>query len=306
MVRLIKKGIRLLTKPHIILRYLAANQHLNWMSDELYLKLMYRGYFGKKLDLNNPKTFNEKLQWLKINDRNERYTRLVDKIAVREYIAKNFGSDLLIPVIGVWNSIEEIDFSKLPNSFVLKTSHDSGGVVVCKNKENMDIDILKKKLSRSLNLNYFYGTKEWPYKNILPKIYGEHLLVDNSNEDLIDYKMMVFNGKLYCTLVVSNRFSKNGPFMDFYDINWNKLPFKRKNKPNSQTIIKKPYNYDKMKQISEEIGEKLDFVRVDFYEVNKKLYFGEITFYPASGFEQFEPEEYDLLLGDLLKLKEKL
>lgn len=268
----------------------------HYLPDKLYLKLWYRYVTGEKLNLNNPQTFNEKLQWLKLYDRNPLYTKLVDKYEVREYIKEKIGEEYLIPLLGVWNNVSEIDFESLPNQFVLKTTHDSGGVVICKDKENFNIEKAKKFLSKHLQNNFYYSGREWPYKNVKPRIIAEKYL----DFDIKDYKFMCFNGKMKCSFVCSERHT-NGLKVTFFDKDWNKLPFERVF-PCSKDILDKPKMYDRMLIVSEILSTNIPFVRVDFYEIDNKIYFGELTFYPGNGIEWFNPKKWDYKLGDMINL----
>jgi hypothetical protein len=297
-----------LKNPVLIIQYLGARNKMLWMRESLYLKLLFSVKTGKKLNLENPKTFNEKLQWLKLYDRNPEYTKMVDKYEVREYIKEKLGEEYLIPLIGVYDSFDEIDFDQLPNQFVLKCTHDSGGLVICRDKNNLDLNQAKKKINKSLRRNYYYAFREWPYKNVKPRIVCEKFMVDESGTELKDYKLMCFNGKVKCIFVCLNRNTQAGLNIDVYDTDWNLMPFGRPHHPNSGKEIPKPKTFNKMIEFAEKLAKDIPFVRIDFYERNGALYFGEITFYPGSGFEKFDPESYDELLGswiDLPKLKEK-
>lgn len=299
-----KQLYRILTSSYWRKRYVLATPIGKRLPDNIYLKLMYKVMTGQKLDLNNPKTFNEKLQWLKLYDRNPLYTTLVDKFAVREYIKDKIGEEYLIPLLGgPWKSVDEIPFDTLPNQFVLKTTHDSGGVVICKNKAEFNIQAAKEKLNKSLKHNFYYGGREWPYKNVPPQIIAEKYMVDESGEELKDYKLMCFNSKVKASFVCSDRFSKDGLKVTFYDSDWKRLPFER-HYPASKVDIDKPKSYEEMVHIAEKLSENMKFVRMDFYEINGKVYFGEFTFYPGSGFEEFNPPEWDEKLGEWIKLSE--
>ncbi|EYE87682.1 glycosyl transferase [Fervidicella metallireducens AeB] len=276
-----------------------------FVPDKLYLRLQYKNFTGKKLDLNNPQTFNEKLQWLKLYDRNPLYTQLVDKYEVRKYIAETIGEEYLIPLIGVWDKFEDIDFSKLPNQFVLKPNHTSGNIFICKDKSKIDYVELRKEVNMWLKRRYYWVHREWPYKNVKPRIICEKYMVDESSVELKDYKFMCFNGEVKCSFVCLNRYSSNGLNVDFYDMDWNPMPFER-HYASSGTVITKPKNFDKMVKFAEKLSKDMSFVRVDFYETNGQLYFGELTFYPGSGFEEFTPESYDYLLGSWIKLPSKI
>lgn len=272
------------------------------MDDEEYLKRKYKSIMHKELDLDNPKVFNEKLQWLKINDHNPNYTMMVDKYKVRDYIKKELGEEYLIPLIGVWDNPDDIDFDSLPNQFVLKCNHNSGlGMCICKDKSKLDIEKVKKELRKGLKQDYYLTGREWPYKNVPRKIVAEKYMIDNMHGELMDYKFMCFNGKVECSFVCSDRFDDDGLKITFFDRNRNVLPFER-HYPKSNKPIEKPFNYDKMIEFSEKLSQKMSFSRIDFYEIDKRLYFGEITFFPGSGFEEFTPESADEELGKLIKL----
>ena len=276
----------------------------NWLPDSLFLKLNFWARMDKKLSIVNPNTFNEKLQWLKLYDRRPEYIQMVDKYEVRKYISEKIGEEYLIPLLGVYKHFDEIDFNKLPNQFVLKCTHDSGGVVICKDKSNFDIESAKKKFGKYLNRNYYYNSREWPYKFIEPRIICEQYMVDEREDELKDYKFMCFNGEVKCSFVCLNRNSSKGLNVDFYDMEWEPMPFER-HYPSSGEITQRPNQFDKMVGFSEQLSNDIPFVRVDFYEIDGQLYFGELTFYPGSGFEEFNPERYDYLLGSWINLPNK-
>ncbi len=272
--------------------------------DKLWLKLMYRRIMGSSLNISYPQTFNEKLQWLKLYDRNSEYTLMVDKYAVKDYVAEKIGEHYLIPTLGVWESFDEINFDNLPNQFVLKCTHDSGGIFICKDKCSFDMRLAEQKLSRNLKINYFWGTREWPYKNVEPRIIAEKYMENLSGEDLVDYKLMCFNGEPKCIFVCENRSSKENFTITVYDTDWNIMPFGRKY-PKREQPGEKPSTYKEMVELAKKLSENIPFVRVDFYEVQGKIYFGEMTFYPGAGFEKFNPSEWDKKLGDWLVLPNK-
>ena len=281
--------------------YLSELGFYNNMSDEEYLSRKFQLFFGKKPDLQSPKTFNEKLQWLKIHDRKPEYTTMVDKYAAKQYVADKLGEQYIIPTLGVWNHFDDIDFERLPNQCVLKCTHDSGGLVICKDKGIFDKDAAKKKIEKCLKRNYYWSGREWPYKNVQPRIIAEMYMSDGTEKELNDYKLMCFNGKVKATFVCSNRFSKEGLNITFYDTNWKRMPFERYTHPASRTEIRKPASYEQMVKLAEQLSQKIPFLRVDFYEVKGKIYFGELTFYPASGMEKFNPEDWDVTLGEWIK-----
>lgn len=294
-MHMLKKIKKILKNPTILVLHLGNRGFLNWIPDDLYLKLVFFSKIGKKLDLNNPKTFNEKLQWLKLNDRNNQYINLVDKYEVRKYIEKNIGSQYLIPLIGVYNSFDDINFDILPDSFVLKCTHDSGGVIVCKNKKNFNKEKAKKSINKWMKRNYFYGGREWPYKNINPRIICEKYMVDDSGIELKDYKIMCFNGEPKVIQYHCDRFIKHRQY--HYDIEGNLLPFNNQGYSNEGAPKLDMDIINKMLPLSRKLSEKIKHVRVDFYFINGQVYFGELTFYDASGFEPIVPEEYDYILG---------
>ena len=270
----------------------------NFMPDEMYLKFMFRLRMHRKLNLRNPKFFNDKIQWTKLYDRRPEYTTYVDKYAVKQYVAKKIGSQYIIPTIGVWDDFDDIDFDKMPDKFVLKCTHDSGGLVICNDKEKLDIEQARKKINKCLKRNYYWMGREWPYKDVPHRIIAEQYMAD----DLRDYKLFCFDGVPRMTLVCSERFTKDGLKEDFYDGAWNHLNVQRPAHGNAILPIQRPKQYELMKKLAAKLSEKMPFARIDFYEINEKVYFGEITFYPASGFEGFKPEEWDLKLGEWIKL----
>lgn len=287
-----------------IFRALARRHVFDHMSDETYLKFSYRIIMGKELNLDAPKTFNEKLQWLKLNDRKDIYTKMVDKYEVKAYVADIIGEEYIIPTLGTYDDFNEIDFSVLPDKFVIKCTHDSGGVVICKDKSKLNIAEARDKINTCLKRNFYYVGREWPYKNVKPRITVEELIEDNENEDLNDYKFMCFGGKVKCSFVCTDRRSADGLKVTFFDKDWNKMPFSR-HYPSSDKTIEKPKNYNKMIELSEKLAKDLCFVRIDFYEANGKIYFGEITFFPGCGLEEFTPDEWDYTLGSWIKLPER-
>lgn len=271
--------------------------------DRFYLQALFKAKMGKKLDLNNPQTFNEKLQWLKLYNRKREYTKLVDKYAVRQYIAETIGEEYLIPLVGgPWKSVEEIDFDELPDQFVLKCNHDCGSVIICRNKASFDIGYAKKMLAKAMRRNYYKGTREWPYKDVPPQIIAEKYMASCNASELTDYKIMCFNNIPRCIFTCTDRNMHNELKVTIFDLHWNRLPFERHYYPASNTPIPRPQNLDNMLKLSRILSENKPFTRIDFYEIEGKTYFGEITFYPGSGLEEFSPEEGDYTLGSWLEL----
>lgn len=267
--------------------------------DKMYLTLMFYIKMHRKINWNNPKTFNEKLQWLKLYDRNPEYTTLVDKYKVKEFVVKTIGEEHIISTLGVWEKFEDINFDALPNQFVLKCTHDSGGVVIVKDKEKIDIPLIREKIEKAMKVNYYYLGREWVYKHVEPRIICEEYIGSDENE-LIDYKLMCFNGKVKCTFICSNR-ERGKLFVNFYDRKWNPMPFIR-HYPKNEKEFSKPILYENMVSLAEKLAQNIKFVRVDFYIRGEKILFGEMTFYPGNGMEKFEPEEWDRKLGDWLEL----
>lgn len=274
-----------------------AQKKMLKLSDEHFLKLKFYNIFGRKLDLNNSITLNEKLQWLKLYDRKDIYTTMVDKYEVKKYVADIIGEEYIIPTLGIYDIWEEIDFEKLPNQFVIKCTHDSGGLAICRNKKDFIKENAKKKINKSLKHNFFYQEREWPYKNVKPKIIIEKYMGDNLN----DYKIFCFNGIPKYILVCSNR-KGNQKNTDFYDTEWNLMPFTRANHKNNPEKIEKPKKLDEMLKIASKLSKDIPFIRVDLYNIKSKIYFGELTFFPSAGFEGFSPKEWDEKLGNMIKL----
>lgn len=280
-----------------------------WFPDALYLWLMYFFQTGKRLHLKHPKTFNEKLQWLKLHDRKPEYSTMVDKYAVKDYVANIIGKEYIVPTLGVWDSPEEIAWDELPSQFVLKTTHGGGskGVIICRDKEKLDkakaISSLRSAMKRDLYKNF----REWPYKNVKPRVIAEEYLQDNPSTSprqggLKDYKFFCFNGvPIYCD-VISGRWGQL--ISDHFDMKWNHLPFIYKNIPMAQTVPERPQNFETMRQLATKLSTGHPHLRVDFYEVNSKVYFGELTFYSASGFGQLTPEEWDEIWGNMINLEQ--
>lgn len=298
-----KKIMHYLIEPSSILIKLDSYGPFH-MKDLHFLRIQYKNALKKNPNLESPQTFNEKLQWLKLHDRNPKYTKMVDKYLVKEYIKDVIGDKYIIPTLGVYDSFDKINFANLPNQFVIKCTHDSGGLVICKNKEKLDKKGTKRKINKSLKRNYYYAGREWPYKNVKPRIIVEPLISDGINDDLTDYKFMCFNGKVHYIFTCTERFNNDGLKVTFFDTNWNVMPFER-HYPKSKKLIKQPSNLRKMIELSEKLSKDIPFVRIDFYEVNNKIKFGEITFYPGNGMEEFTPEIWDKKLGDLIVLPKK-
>ena len=273
--------------------------------DKTFLKIKFRIKMGRKLDLKNPQTFNEKLQWLKLYDRNPLYTTLVDKQEVKKYISEKIGSEYVIPTLGVWDKPEDIDFDSLPNQFVMKCTHDSGGLVICKDKSKLDVEQVKKKMAKTLKLKYYYMHREWPYKNVKPKIFAEKYMEqkqEDGQECLTDYKFFCFDGKVKVMYIANEK--ANPPSTDYFDVNFNHIDLITRDK-NALIPPPKPEQFEKMVELAETLSKGIPCVRVDFYYVNKQIYFGEFTFYHNAGFCSLKPYKWETTLGSWIKLPEK-
>lgn len=290
------KGIK---NPRLALIYILGFKVFRIIPDEIYLKIKYRLTMGEKLNLKNPKKFNEKLQWLKIYDRKPEYIMMADKYKVRKYIAEKIGEEYLIPLLGVWDKFEDIDFEKLPNQFVLKPNHTSGNIYICKDKYKINYEELKKEVNTWMKREYYWIHREWPYKNIKPRIICEEYMVDESGTELKDYKFFCFNGEPKAMFIATDRGIDTR--FDFYDMNFKHLPVMQHYR-NATKLINKPPGFSKMFKLSRELSKKIPHIRVDFYDINGRIYFGELTFYHFSGFEKFEPDKYDNVFGDWLEL----
>lgn len=273
--------------------------------DERYLRLLYWGRFGRRLDLEAPRTYSEKIQWLKIHDRNPLYTRLADKLAVKQWVAERIGEEHVIPTLGAWDSFDEIDFDALPQSFVLKATNDSGGIVLVPDKSSLDHEAARRTLEFSLRSNFYYLNREWPYKNVSPRIMAEHYMDFGMNEEAgkprgaLDYKVFCFDGETKAVLVVSNR--EVAECVDVFDTSWNHLPFSN-GKPNAATVPERPEHLDEILRLARILSAGLTHVRVDFYDYAGRVLFGEMTLYHWGGLEAFDPPIYDELFGSWLTL----
>lgn len=305
MKQMIKKGINYFLDENyrtIINANLGVYDHL---PDEKYLRKLFKARLHKELDLENSQTFNEKLQWLKLYNRKPEYTMMVDKYKVREYIAKTLGEEYLIPLIGVWDDPDEIDFDALPNQFVLKCNHNSGlGMCICKDKSKLDIPKVKAELRKGLKQDYYLTGREWPYRDVPRKIIAEQYMIDKTLNELRDYKFFCFNGEVKCFKVDYDRFIEH--HANYYDVNGQLLPFGEADyAPRPDKQIEMPYNLTKMMELANRLSRDCPFVRVDFYEIDQSIYFGELTFFPASGMGAFEPADWDYKLGTMIRLPKK-
>lgn len=295
------KYIKLLTDKKFRFSVLTAHGVYNRLSDERFLKKAFKINMGKELNLDNPITFNEKLQWLKLNDRKPEYTKMVDKYEAKKYVAEKIGEEYIIPTLGVWDNFDDIDFNSLPNQFVLKCTHDSGTIVICKDKSKFDVQAAKNKINARMSYNYFYKWREWPYKNAKPRIIAEEFMQDRDYEYLNVFKIFNFNGEPKIIQTIQNDKTPNET-IDYFDTEWNLLELKQ-NFPNSITPVSKPQTLEEMLTLARILSKDTSpFIRTDFYEINGKVYFSEFTFYSDAGFAKFTPQKWDTILGDWITL----
>ncbi len=272
----------------------------NFLDDKEYLKLRFERRMGYIPDFDNPKTFNEKLNGLRMHDHNPKYTVMADKYEVKDFIANTIGKNYVIPLLGVWDSFDDINFDLLPERFVLKCTHDSGSVVICKEKEIFDFQKARMRLEKRLKMNYFWPDREWVYRGIKKQIIAEEYVSDG-NENLIPYKIFSFMGKPEIIQVIQGD-KTDKESIDYFDTEWNLLDI-RQNFPNSITHVVKPKELRHMLELSAKLSEGIPFVRTDFYVIQGKVIFSEFTFYSDSGAEKFHPEHWDRDLGDLIDIE---
>lgn len=294
--------IKIIKDPLILIGIFNGKGWLKGVSDENYLKWKFKRMHGKELNINNPKTYNEKLQWLKLYDRNPEYTRLVDKYEVRQFVKKTIGEEYLIPLYGTWNDFDDIDFSKLPNQFVLKTTNDSGGVVICKDKKNFNKKKARTKIVKSMKTNYYYSGREWPYKNVKARIICEKLLIQNDGAELRDYRIFCFNGEPKLITVDFSITNKKKTRRNLYDLNWKLLNSEITYPRELKIKVDKPEDLENMIELSKRLSSLIPHARVDFYYIDGKIFFGEITFYHQSGWGIIKPAEFEMTMGDWIKL----
>ena len=284
--------------------FLASRGLMNRMTDEAYLKKVFKYSLGYELNLDDPKTYNEKLQWLKLHDRNPLYTQLVDKYEVKKYSAEKIGSEYVVPVLGgPWDSVDEIDFDALPEQFVLKCTHDSGGIVICRDKASFDAEAAKAKLRKRLKRNFYWADREWPYKNVKPRVFAEAYL-ENAQGELPDYKFFTFNGQVRLLYIATGRNSADGTKCDYYDENFGHLNYVQGHE-NAPVPPEKPRCFEQMKALASVLGKDFCQVRVDFFEADDRVYFGEFTFFHWGGLAPVDPPEWDETLGSWVTLPER-
>jgi len=297
----IKKISKILKNPLLLFAHMCRYWPLRYISDEAFLKLSFKAYQGYKLDLNKVETFNEKIQWLKLFDRNNKYTDLTDKYLVRKYVKERIGEQYLIPLLGVWNYVNEINFSKLPNQFVLKCNHDSGSVIICKNKQEFDTQKATKKLKKNLNTQYFWKSREYNYKNIKRKVIAEKYMIDIDGKEINDYKFFCFNGDPKFIQVDFARHTKH--IRNYYNIDGTFIPVEYGCQSDRNLMLPKDIKLDEMINIAKKLSKDFIMVRVDLYQIENKIYFGELTFHHGGGFMKVNPFEYDKKWGSYIDIK---
>lgn len=292
---------RYIKNPWLILGSLVYHTASVW-PDELFLKIIFKARVGYFPNLKNPRSYNEKLQWLKLNCKRQEYQDLVDKISSKDYVARRIGKEYIIPTLGVWDNVDDVNWGALPRQFVIKCSGDSGGVVVCKDKESFNIEEAKKILQKGWEHNYYVYNREYPYRYIRNRIIAEEYMEDESGYELKDYKIFCFDGEPKYLFVATDRQKNNvDTKFDFFDLNWNHIPV-RNGHPNSFTPIDQPKNFDRMIEIARLLSQGMTHVRVDLYNCDGRIYFGELTFFHWSGMTAYEPREWDYIFGDYIKL----
>lgn len=307
LTKYLKAGVKYLSNSDYRFLIDSARGKYNDMDDEEYLQRRFKAVFGRPLDLNNPITLNEKLQWLKLYDRRPEYTTYVDKYAVRKFISHTIGEKYLIPMIGAWDSADEIDFQQLPNQFVLKCNHNSGlGMCICSDKTKLDIDKARHDLKKGLQQNYFLYSREYPYRDVKRKIIAEQFMQDEKRGELIDYKLQCFNGKFDSIFLCEGRFSKRGVRYHYFDKDWHYLPYCPYPDVNESELNSlRPEHFNEMIEIAETLAKGIPEVRIDLYEINGRVYFGEMTFFSQSGWDTDITYDADLIMGKKIILLNK-
>lgn len=277
-------------------------KYMGWLSDKAFLKIKFRHSMGYKLNLKKPKTFSEKLQWLKLYDRRPEYTMMVDKVKVKEYVASKIGEQYIIQTLGVWDDPDKINFDALPDRFVLKINHNSGtGMYICKDKSKMDVEKVKAELRKGLKEDYYKKNREWPYKDVPRRAFAEAYMEDEFGE-LRDYKFFCFDGEVKALFIASDRSKgEHAVKFDFFDADFNHLPFINGH-PNADVSPAKPRKFEEMKELAAKLSKGIPQVRIDFYEVGDNVYFGEMTFFHWSGMKPYEPKEWDYKFGEWIEI----
>ncbi len=302
MGNLYRRVIKAFKKPSLLLDHI-IEKYFSWLPDKTYLSLKFRLRVHYKLNWTNPRTYNEKLNWLKLYDHRQEYIAMADKYEAKNYVAERIGKQYIIPTIGVWDKAEDIEWDKLPNQFVLKCNHDSGGLVICKDKTKLDKEAAIQKLSKCLKCNYYKVEREWPYKDMKRRIIAEEYVEPKTGKkDLPDYKFFCFDGKVKFMFIGTDRQTPGEEVkFDFFDSDFTYLPV-RQGHDHAKTTPSKPACFEEMIKVAESLSRGLPHVRVDFYEVDGKVLFGELTLYHFGGLVPFEPKEWDDRFGEMLVL----
>lgn len=302
---LIRRVKHLIENPYGMITKLMLRYCPDRVSDKRYIRYIWDEHMDYPFNLKNPKTFNEKLQWLKLYDRNPLYTKMVDKYESKRYVSGIIGEQYIIPTLGIWKHFDDIDFETLPNQFVLKCTHDSGSIAICEDKSTFDYDSAKELLERGLKNNFYKMGREWPYKNVPRRIIAEQYMKDGEKNSLTDYKFYCFNGEpkfLYVSYGLANH---STAYINYVTLDWRQAPFHRPDFLEMDDLPPRPANFELMVELSRKLSQGIPFLRVDFYEISKKVYYSELTFFPGSGLTPFEPQEWDLKIGGWLKLPKK-
>lgn len=276
---------------------------LQILPDDIYLRFLYLVKIHRPLRLKHPQTFTEKLQWLKLYNRDPEFTRMVDKYEAKQYVAERIGEEYIIPTLGVWERFDEIDFDSLPDQFVLKCTHDSGGLVICRDKATLDISAAREKIEACLKRNYYWDYREWPYKDVKPRIIAEPYLRDDETGELRDYKFYTFCGEVKALLIIAGRDTPEASG-DYFDVNFRHLDMQWGYK-NAKILPAPPKSMEEMIRLAQQLSKSIPELRVDFYEINGRPFFGEMTFFDGGGLERIEPEKWDRVFGDWVTLPPK-
>ena len=276
-----------------------------WWKDETYVQILHWLRIGKKMDLKNPKTYNEKCNWMKLHYHHPLFTKMVDKYEAKKIVAEKIGEEHVVKCYGVWNHFDEIDFNKLPKQFVLKCTHDSGSVCVVKDKETMDKDAIRMKMEKGLKRYYFLQERGWPYKDVKPRILAEEYIPSLGKPESIEWKLSCFDGEVKfstrCGGIAHQALKLRSN--DHYDRSWNRMEWYAYYEPTDQDYPKPPF-IEELIKYSEQLSQGIPYLRVDWYVVDNKIFFGEFTFYTWAGFCKFIPEEWNNTLGNWITLPE--
>lgn len=289
-------------RPLEVIPVLSYKGWFRWLPDKAYLKLFYKAMAKRPLNLDNPQTFNEKMQWLKLYDRKSIYTAMVDKYEAKQFVAERIGEKYIVPTLGVWDRYEDIDFKRLPDQFVLKCTHDSGGLFICKNKADFDKKAAQRKIKKCLKKNFYWFSREWPYKNVKPRIIAEKYMEDGEGKGITDYKFFCFDGEPKFLYMSHGLEDHSTATISFVTLDWKIAPFKRSDYKPFMELPEKPSGYDEMIELAKKLSSGHKFLRVDLYQIGSQVYFSELTFFPCGGVIPFDPKEWDGELGKLICL----